>query len=329
MQQQDYKQDIVNTRVGCLGASDAKLLAQVANGGGIIPKTALKRLAIVKGLIPYNDTPTSTAMRYGDAMEMAIYNHLAQGSDDYQSNPLWVSKKYSRKNVKLIAHPDIVKIDHDRKVILVYEVKTTKDNVQATKVAYRAQIYIQWLLANEIADDMGEDWTVKNYLVHYSTRDIDIENDWEFRPENITITECRVPKNLIDVPMAMSTIDNFLETFDSYYVDEEIDADMLPAQVKEEFNLVANTLREIKEREAMVNEFKERIYQFLLDKGIKSIKNDVFSIVRIDASIANSFDSKRYIADMAEKHPRKAKKIMQQYSKTTNRRGYAKITIHN
>lgn len=328
MQQQDYKQDVLNTRVGCLGASDAKLLAQVANGGGVIPKSALKRLAVVKGLIPNVDTPSNTAMRYGDAMEMAIYNHLAENNDEYQSNPLWVSRTYSRKNVKLIAHPDIVKYDYDTKTILVYEVKTTKDNIESTKANYRMQIYIQWLLAKEIANTLGKEWKVRNYLVHYSTQGIDIENDWEFRPENVTISECRVPRDLIDVPYAMDAINEFLDTFDNYYTEDEIDADMLPVAIKQEFDLVANTLKEIKEREATVEEFKKRVYEFLCDKGIKSIKNDVFSIIRIDPSTASSFDYKRYLADMAAEHPRKAKKLQQQYSKQTNRKGYAKITIH-
>ena len=328
MEQKDYKQDVLNTRVGCLGASDAKLLAQVANGGGIIPKTAMRRLAVVKGLIPNTETPANTAMRYGDAMEMEIYKHLSAGNDDYESNPLWVSKVYSRKNVKLIAHPDIVRYDNDKRIIHVYEVKTTKDNVASTKVTYRMQIYIQWLLAKEIAQSKGADWRVKNYLVHYSTKDIDIENDWEFRPENVTISECRVPQNLIDVQAAMNYIDKFLDTFDSYYVDEEVDANLLPERIKHHFDLVTTALREIKEREAMVEEFKKRMYDFLAEKGIKSVRCDEFNITRVDPTVATSFDGKRYMADMEAEHPRKAKKIMQQYSKTTNRKGYAKIIVY-
>ena len=47
----DYKQEIAATRVGCLGSSDGKLLAQV-DSLGKVPKSAYKRLAVVNGLIP-------------------------------------------------------------------------------------------------------------------------------------------------------------------------------------------------------------------------------------------------------------------------------------
>ena len=47
---QDYKQEVANTRKGCLGGSDGKMLSQIA-ALGYVPKSALKRLAVCKGLI--------------------------------------------------------------------------------------------------------------------------------------------------------------------------------------------------------------------------------------------------------------------------------------
>ena len=104
---QDYKNEIANTRKGCLGGSDGKMLAQIA-ALGYVPKSAYKRLAVCNGLIEQEEIPRTAAIVAGDKIEMAIYDHLTKKDPRYESNPLWVSEKYSTKNVKLIAHPDIV-----------------------------------------------------------------------------------------------------------------------------------------------------------------------------------------------------------------------------
>ena len=41
---ENYKEEIANTRKGCLGSSDGKTLAQIATLG-IVPKSAYKRMA--------------------------------------------------------------------------------------------------------------------------------------------------------------------------------------------------------------------------------------------------------------------------------------------
>ena len=72
----DYKQDVAQSRVGCLGSSDGKMLAQIC-ALGYVPKSAHKRLAICKGLIPQEEIPRTAAIKAGDEMEMLIYKHLA------------------------------------------------------------------------------------------------------------------------------------------------------------------------------------------------------------------------------------------------------------
>lgn len=105
MEQQDYKNQIRNSRCGALGSSDGKLILSVAESG-VIPKSAYKRLAVCKGLIEQEDIPYTAAVRAGDELEMLVFAHLKSNDDRYQSNPCWISKKYSRKNVKLLTHPN-------------------------------------------------------------------------------------------------------------------------------------------------------------------------------------------------------------------------------
>ena len=322
---QDYKQEVANTRKGCLGGSDGKLLAQIASLG-YIPKSALKRLAVCKGLIEQEDIPRTAAIVAGDKIEMAIYDHLTKKDPRYESNPLWVSEKYSTKNVKLIAHPDIVLKDNARKTLFVYEVKTTKYNINDTRQTYNAQLFIESLLAHEIAAKLGSGWSVKMFLVHYSTEGLDLTEDIEFDPTRMTLKEVRLTSSF-DIKKSMELVDMFLDTFTEYYDGDDVDADMLPVAVKSQFDDVAAMLVEIKERETKVDEFKKRLYDFMVEKDIKSIKNDVFSITRVDPTESKTFDAKRYLDDEAKAHPRKVKKLVEKYTKTTKRKGYAVIKV--
>lgn len=325
----EYKQDILNTRVGCLGSSDAKLLAQVSNSGAI-PQGAKKRLAIVKGLVEPQDGFKTRAMRCGDIIENLIYQNLSYGAEEkYQSNPLWVSKKYSRKNVKLISHPDIVYVDDYNNTVNVYEVKTTQETFEATRAEYYAQLFVH----NLIAIELYPTYKISVSLVHYSTKGMDLQNMTDedivdsFDPTRITTRKCKFSGLNFDVHFAMDRIDQYLEKLDCYFEGDEVDADLLPANVKEQFDKVAMILTEIKERETKVDEFKTKLYDFLVDKGIKSIRNDEFTITRVDPSESHTFDSKKFLDDYAVKYPRKVKKLIKEFDKCTKRKGYAKITV--
>ena len=89
----------------------------------------------------------------------------------------------------------------------------------------------------------------------------------------------------------------------------------------------AQILKEIKERETKVEEFKAKLYDFLVDKEIKSIKNDEFTITRVDPSESHSFDAKKFLDDYAAKYPRKVKKLVKEFDKCIKKKGYAKITV--
>ena len=324
---EDYKDEIRATRIGCLGSSDAKMLAQIA-ALGYVPKSAYKRLAVVNGLISQTDIPETSAIRAGNEIEMKVFEYLKLKDPRYQSNVRWESEKYSTKNVKLIAHPDIVLKDEARKTLFVYEVKTTKYNINDTRTTYKSQLFIENTLAHEIISKLGSGWSVKLFLVHYSTEGLDLNEGVEFDPTRMTLKEVSFRSSaLFDIKAAMELVDTFLETFTEYYDGDDVDADMLPVAVKSQFDDVAAMLVEIKEREAKVDEFKKRLYDFMVEKDIKSIKNDVFSITRVDPTESKTFDAKRYLDDEAKAHPRKVKKLVAKYTKTTKRKGYATITI--
>ena len=323
---ENYKEDIRNTRCGALGSSDGKLIISVAESG-VIPKSAYKRLAVCKGLIEQDDIPYTAAVRAGDELEMLVFEHLKANDDRYQSNPCWVSKKYSRKNVKLLTHPDIVLQDDENKILNVYEVKCTKFTFEQTKDTYKAQLIIHWVIANEIAKELGG-YKVRLSLVHYSTDGMNLEDGFEFDPSHLTVKTLRNMEKLsksYNIGEAMDLIDNFLENFNEYYEQEEVDANLLPANVQTQFSEVAQFLREIKEREAKVDAFKAKLYDFLSERGIKKVSCDDFSFTVVAPTQQVTFDAKKFMEDMTAEHPRKAKRIKEKYKKTTNKRGFVTI----
>ena len=331
MEQQDYKNEIRSSRCGALGSSDGKLILQVAESG-VIPKSAYKRLAVCKGLIEQEDIPYTAAVRAGDELEMLVFEHLKANDDRYQSNPCWVSKKYSRKNVKLLTHPDIVLQDDENKILNVYEVKCTKFTFEQTRDTYKAQLVIHWVIANEIAKELGG-YKVKLSLVHYSTEGMNLEEGFEFDPSRLTVKTLRNMEKLsksYHISDAMDVIDNLLETFTEYYEQEEVDANLLPANVQSQFSEVAQFLKEIKEREVKIDAFKAKLYDFLSERGIKKVACDDFSFTVVAPTQQVSVDYKNlFTQEIEAKRPRVARQLKEKYKKTVNKKGYVIIKTND
>jgi hypothetical protein len=325
---ENYKENIAQTRKGCLGSSDGSMLAQISSLG-YIPQSSYQRLAVVKGLIPQKEIPKTDAIRTGDEIEMAIYEHLKLQDNRYESNPCLVSNKYSTANCRLIAHPDLLLKDEEKKIIFVYEVKATKYSFEQTRQTYAAQLYIEEILAKELATKLGRGWRVRLSLVHYNTNGLDLSNGVEFDVSRLTVKPVRMVSAQFNIQRAMNLVNDFLETFTEYYEGEDVDADLLPEPVRNELTEMATALEEIKARETKIEEFKSKLYDFMQKHNVKSIKNDYFAISVVPPSESKTFDSKKYIEDLKAKYPRKSQKIIKEYTKTTKRKGYCKIKVYS
>ena len=318
----EYKDEIRATRKGCLGSSDGKMLEQIVNLG-YVPRSAYKRLAVVKGLIEQEEIPETAAIRMGNETEMQIFEHLQMVDSRWQSNVRWESKEFSMPNCKLISHPDFILQDEEHKILYISECKSTRFSIEQTRAEYASQLFIHFMLAKEKANELGKGWKVKLSLCHYSTEGLDLNEYNEFDPNRLTIREVRPSTAFFDIRKAMNIVNDFLETFTEYYDGDVVEEQYLPMEVKQQFLAITNVLAEIKEKEKQVDEFKQRLYAFMCEKGIKNIKGEAFTITRVDATESKSFDAKRYVEDLKKEHPRKAYKIIEKYTKTTKRNGYA------
>lgn len=330
----EYKEDIVSTRKGCVGSSDAAMLMQVSNLS-FVPKSAYGRMAICKGLAENEDNLHTSAVEYGNETEMAIYEHLKTAIPDapYESNPRWESVRYSRKNVKCIAHPDIVLIDKVKKIINVYEVKTSKLTTEEVRRKYKPQLYFQSLLAKEKAAMMGSGWSVRMFLVHYCTSGLDIESgiNQPFDPNRLSVNRVICHSGIFDLGKAMDIVDAFLEnmTADTVQVGEVVEAEYLPEPVKERFVEIAATLREIKERERKVEDFKKKLYDFLVSHGVKKVSCRDFSFTVVEPTTITSFDAKGWWEEFSSKlSSEEADEIIKAHTKKVNKKGYITISVN-
>ena len=319
---ENYKDDIIQTRTGNVGSSDSKMLQQIAELGQV-PTSAKKRLAIVKGFCE-NPNITTPAMRLGDYVEQMTFESLHSQDTRWESNKFLKSEKYSRKNCGCITHIDYWLQDDEKKVITIGEQKATVHNYQQAYDEYKFQIYHHYLLTKEYANKIG--YKVNVLFCVYDTNGV--EEGHEYDPSRLTVKQLRMLEKHSKsyyLSEAMDIIDNFLETFTEYYEDE-VDGNLLPEKVKTEFDQVTTFLTEIKEREKKVEDFKKRLTEFMISKGIKGIKTDKWAITLVNESESVSVDYKAIFANEIEaKKPRIANKLKKQYKKVTKKKAYVMI----
>lgn len=322
---EDYKQDIISTRVGCLGGSDAKMLQSIATHGEVVP-SAMKRLAVCKGLIEHRQF-SNNAMLYGDFVEQNIFNVLHAIDERWQSNPCLVSEKYSRKNCEVIDHVDFMLQDDDKKVLTICECKATAKSFTSTRNEYSAQLAHHWLIGQEIAKKLGG-YRLKLLLCHYDTTGLDLDGMFTFDEKRITVKHVRIANVEYDLSKAMDIVDDFLENFNEYY-EEEVDGTLLPASVKNQFSAITEALIEIEERKKSVEESKKKLTAFMESKGIKRITSPEWSVTYVAPSESIQFDAKGFLNEYAAKHPKLYKKLVKTHEKRQKRSAYVTIKVNN
>jgi hypothetical protein len=326
----EHKSDIIATRTGCLGGSDARLIQSVAEAGKI-PQSAIKRLAVCKGLAEQPQF-TNPAIEFGNYVETMVFESLHSQDERWQSNPCLVSTKYSRTNCKVIDHIDFFLQDDEKKVLVLGECKATRSTFEQTHDEYKWQLLHHYLLGCEKAKELGG-YKVKIMLSHYCTDGIDLTQPFEFYPSRLTVKTLynmgKLSKSY-HIAEAMDIIDTFLENFTEFYEQDEVDANLLPANVQSQFLQVAQFLHEIKEREDKVAAFKTKLYDFLSERGIRKVACDDFSFTAVAPTQQISVDYKAlFTQEIEAKKPRVAKQLKEKYKKTTNKKGYVLIHVNN
>lgn len=313
----DYKDEIISSRVGNLGGSDARILAAIAKNG-CVQKGQVERLAIAKGLYERPNI-TNLAMQYGDFIENMIYDSLVQVDERWESNKCFRSQKYGREGLGLLVHIDFSLFDdsRDKPLLLWVECKATTTDIEQTYKDYKEQLFVEYVLGKELAEQLGADFKLE--LCHYDASvmfEDESQLQFAFDPDKISRKKVIFKKAVFDIPSGMDIAAQYVSEM-TEYKREEIDWDYLPAEVQEQMKQVNNILVSIKEKQDSIEEFKSRFYDFLCKNEIKSVKTPYFTISRVDESVSIQFDKVRFTAE----HPELAAK----YQSAVKKKGYVLI----
>lgn len=312
-----YKDEIISSRVGNLGGSDARILAAIAKNG-CVQRAQVERLAIAKGLYERPNI-TNLAMQYGDFIENMIYDSLVQVDERWESNKCFRSQKYGREGLGLLVHIDFSLFDEsrDKPLLLWVECKATTTDIEQTYKDYKEQLYVEYVLGKELAEQLGADFKLE--LCHYDASvmfEDEFQLQFAFDPDKISRKKVIFKKPVFDISSGMDIAAQYVSEM-TEYKREEIDWDYLPAEVQEQMKQVNNILVSIKEKQDSIEEFKSRFYDFLCKNEIKSVKTPYFTISRVDESVSIQFDKVRFTAE----HPELAAK----YQRAVKKKGYVLI----
>lgn len=308
-----YKDEIISSRVGNLGGSDARILAAMAKNG-CVQRAQVERLAIAKGLYERPNI-TNIAMQYGDFIENMIYDSLVQVDERWESNKCFRSQKYGREGLGLLVHIDFSLFDEsrDKPLLLWVECKATTTDIEQTYKDYKEQLYVEYVLGKELAEQLGADFKLE--LCHYDASvmfEDESQLQFAFDPDKISRKKVIFKKPVFDIASGMDIAAQYVSEM-TEYKREEIDWDYLPAEVQEQMKQVNNILVSIKEKQDSIEEFKSRFYDFLCKNEIKSVKTPYFTISRVDEAISMQFDKVKF----ASEHP----ELVAEYQKEVKKKG--------
>lgn len=272
---QQHAQEILNTRVGGLGGSDATLVLKIGQKGmAALSATDTKRLAIMLGLLKQDDFGGNIYTKAGHAFEDYAERHLPLGC--YQREQLMTVKL--ARSFKTFAHADFV-FDNEN----VVECKFVQQTTQATVTKYAAQL--QWYFL------MG---AKKVFLYH------GIGNADPFEVEEATLTEIERDEDIINFLFAgLQTLDQAIENGWQLEVTDKCAYEDTPEIVQHAFDKLAEIKAKEKELAAQKDEVILILKTYCEDFNFSNIKNTETGaqVIYSKAGVSRTFDSKKFASD--------------------------------
>ena len=325
----DNKEEIIQSRVGGLGSSDAAFVVRIGKRESIEEADKF-RLAVMLG-IEETKIFSSSQTELGNIIEERIFNFVQSKYTNAQSNPKYVSAKLSKKyGFDILNHIDFEIIESDK--LIQVEHKSTIKSLSETYNQYKEQLYWHYILGLEKAKELG----LSKYELrfsHYNTSEISDINDFVLEDRLYTSLLIGDEKNfkngqdnslkdyiLNGLQIISDAIIINRDEFVSAYVKKEtIDANTLPEKQLEIISAMAKIVSDIESKELELKEFKAKMYNVMKANNIKSIKNEYFTMTLVEDHKMTKFDSKAFEID----RPNMYKK----YLKVSNVKGSLKINV--
>ena len=261
-----HKQEIEATRVGGFGGSDAKMFYKIGlKGLASLNNTDKKRIRVAKGIDEYKPITMNEAMQRGHDFE-----------DWYEKQsfaPLNAEREVAissmlAKNFKTFAHADFFSNGE------VWELKCLSNPENAYN-DYFEQLQWYFMLG---AVNVWLAVSDSNYsFIEGTTFPVEIKRD----------------ERIIDILRnGIKLLDQNWETLDLEVGEEWSESDLLPFE-KEDIAVFASYLQRIQQLEELAEESKLKVFNFMKDNGIKSLKSDYYTVTFIPESTTATLDKKK------------------------------------
>ena len=288
----NHKEEIEVTRVGGFGGSDAAMFYRIGlKGLSAITNSDKKRIRVAKGIDEYKPIPMNDAMQRGHDFEDWY-------SENYQSAAMERERKFTRdlaKNFDTFFHADFSDT-------YIYELKSTH-NTDDVLTTYDAQLQWQHMIS-----------AMPVYIV-ISDSSLPFEDCSE--PIEVKRNE-RIIKILQN---GIRLLDENWDTLDLEIGEEWSDSDLMPFE-KNDIAVFTSYLQRIQQLEELAEESKAKVFQFMKDNNIKSLKSDSYTVTFTPESTTTSLDKKKLFTE----HP----EIKEQYYlKTSQKKAYITVKLKN
>jgi len=265
-----YKTDIIATRMGGLGSSDAKMVAKIGKSQSL-SYADRERIAQMKGLAERRQF-TTAATENGDYIEQRIYESVKLIYPEAVSNPFYKSGKLSDKyGFDIFCHIDIEAVSGDD--LYWIECKATKADTAHTYDTYMHQLEWEHMLLEERAKELGK--TPHLMLSHYHVTELG-----EYDTDNLTNREIEpAPFIRKDIKAGLKHIASILPSF-TWEPKQELEASDLPEQQRGALAKWLARQQKMKEWLDEDRQIKDGLFDMMAAMDVKSIRIDgaVFTI---------------------------------------------------
>ena len=295
-EQQKQKREIVETRKGGFGGSDAKMFYKVGlKGLSALSDTDKRRIAVALGQAEYIEIPATEAMEAGNEFERWLRSKYSE-ENGWESNYKLESDFIKPRNFKIFAHADFYDIEND----IVIEAKYTASDLKTTISDYMPQLQWYYLLG------VDKVYLVKGYQ----------DEPFELYDEKFIERDDKFIEILRN---GISLIDDFCNDFVYKEKDEWTTFDLMPHE-QAAAEVMFNYLSQIKKMEEEVEKQKAIMLDLMLKNGVKSLKSDGYTLTVVPGSIRSTFDNSKLLKEHPEINE-------SDYLKTSIVKPYLKITL--
>lgn len=303
---ENYKEDIIATRKGGLGSSDAAMVEKIGRNGEL-SQADRYRIAVMLGLAERKQFSTA-ATQLGDEIEAKVFEQFKEQFPQAVSNPFYKSELLSNTfGFDIFCHIDFEAETEDS--LIWVENKATKLSMADTINTYAAQLQWEYMLLQEKAAKIGK--RPQLMLSHFDT------TMGEWNPELLQVRT--IQEN--DSTMIMKGLRIIMDSLEGFTWEqpEELDAVNLPVEQQEQIKQISHFLQEIKRMQEYVETFKAGMLEVMQQNGVKSIKTEFFGITMVNEKKNMSFDSAKFKKDQPD--------LYAQYQKPKTTKAYVLINL--